>query len=140
MKNENTPAPNSSANPKIDPTVVEAENPHAVGYTMMDLREVKLERNLKAKLKSVDPAKQDFSEEFFDRLHNKVMAAVEHTEIRAENRSAVISVRRRAQLKILGRVFPSVIATLLFALSLNSLAQRVAQFDVIAESKAVEIK
>jgi hypothetical protein len=139
MKNKNTEAPNQSANPKIDPTVIEAENPHAVGYSMMDLREMKIEKNLQIKLKSVDPAKQDFSEEFFERLHDKVMAAVEHVEIRTESESMVARLARKTQLKLLGRTFPSVLAALVVTLSLGALAQRGAIRDATSELNTPEM-
>jgi hypothetical protein len=48
------------------------------------LDEVQAEKLVKDQMKQTDPGKVDFSEDFLNQLHDKIMAQVEQTEIQAE--------------------------------------------------------
>lgn len=47
----------------------------------IQLDEVQAEKLVKDRMKTMDPAKVDFSEDFMNQLHDKIMAKVEQTEI-----------------------------------------------------------
>jgi hypothetical protein len=50
------------------------------------LKDHQAEEFLKEKMKDFDPAKMDFSEQFFDHLHDKIMTEIEKREIQPKTK------------------------------------------------------
>lgn len=46
-----------------------------------DFKDLQTEKNLKEKLRAIDPAKVDFSGAYFNSLHDKIMARLEEMDL-----------------------------------------------------------
>lgn len=97
MKNQTPYPPESKVEKPRDAESWRTEN------VWTEFADLKAEKNLKLRLKSVDPGAQDFSQDFFNNLHDKVMAQVEQSEVLPKEELTWASLVSKAKLKLLVR-------------------------------------